>query len=85
MYIYSNIVQPRLVGDGSVRLLRAVTTTGDYHRVIKEEFKNIQYVPLEFLKMDQIHIDIVDSFGNDINFGRGQMVVTLHIAPQDNL
>ena len=34
MYIYSNIVQPRLVGDTSVRLLQVVTTQGNRYQMV---------------------------------------------------
>ena len=71
MYIYSNIVQPRLVSDTSVRLLKMVTTQGNRYQMVKEEFKNVQYVPVEYLQTDQIHIHIADSLGNEVDFGRG--------------
>ena len=84
MYIYSNIVQPRLISDTSVHLLRSVTTQGNRYQMVKEEFKNVR-VPLEYLQTDQIHIHIADSLGNEVDFERGRVVVTLHVVRQDDL
>ena len=73
------------MGDTSIHLLRVVTTQGNCYQMVKEEFKDVQYVPLEYLQMDQIHIHIANRLRNEVYFGRGRVVVTIRIVRQDDL
>ena len=47
IYVYCNIVQPQIVGNTMVPLLRTIPVSGNLGDVITKTFTNIQYVPVQ--------------------------------------
>ena len=47
IYVYCNIVQPQIVGNTSVPLLRTIAVSGKSGDVITKTFNNIRYVPVQ--------------------------------------
>ena len=46
MFIYSNIVQPRIVGDAMVPLVRVLAVHGTHNEYVVDNFYHLQYLPL---------------------------------------
>ena len=78
LYIYSNIVEPSMVGDALVPLLRIVPIEGSSGKMVSHTYQNIQYLPLQQRQFDTIEIDIRDDTGLPVPFERGKVVVALH-------
>jgi hypothetical protein len=78
LYVYCNIVKPRVVGDSMVSLLRSVPVTKKHGENVFKSFHNVHYVPLSTRNFHDIEIDIRDDTGTRIPFEGGRVVVTLH-------
>lgn len=78
LYVYCDIVRPRVVGDSLVNLLRTVPVTGAQGDVVYHSFQHVQYIPLANLNFDTIEIDIRDDTGKRVSFEGGRVVTTLH-------
>ena len=72
LYVYTNVVESRVVGDSVVPLLRIVPLEGKHGDVVS---KNITVLHREFTT---IEIDIRDDAGRHVPFERGRVTVTLH-------
>lgn len=64
IYVYCDIMKPRLVGGERARCLRVMPASSQMNK----EFKNIEYYPLEKTFFDSISIMITDQYGTQINF-----------------
>ena len=80
LYVYSDLVQPSLVGDALVPLLRVVPIQGKRDsELCYVEYIKPTYVPLTKLAFSTIEIYITDSTGRPIPFLFGKTTVVLHI------
>lgn len=79
MYIYSDIVASRPVGNIQSPLLRTIPVTGKFNQHELVEFKNPQYVQVNTTETDIINIVITTDEGNEIDFKNGKISITLHI------
>ena len=80
----SSVVQPRIVGNSFVPLLRIVRITGKHGEVVSKQFDNIHYVPLLTREFDTVEVDIRDDTGRSVPFERGKVTVTLHFRRRKN-
>ncbi len=78
MYIYSNILSNRIVGDSLVPLLRPVAIHGTHNEYVMENFFHLQYVPLQLRNFRTIEIDLRNSMGHPMPFHSGEAILTLH-------
>lgn len=78
IFIHCNIVQPQLVGDLYVPLLRTVAVKGQTDDVVSEAFSNIHYMSIERSTFQEIEIHITDDLGRTIPFQHGRVIVKLH-------
>jgi roadblock/LC7 domain-containing protein len=78
LFIYCDVVEPVVVGDAKVPLLRTVNIGGKEGLTINRIYQNVQYVPLHRKQFDTVEIDIRDDTGRRVPFERGKVVVTLH-------
>lgn len=81
MFVYGDIVEPRMVGDVYAPLLRIIQTVGKNFRRGGTEIRilsSAHYVPLLLTNFHTIEIDIRDSQGKSIPFTGGTLTVTLH-------
>lgn len=78
IYVYCPLVEPQMVGDSRVPLVRIVPIQGSPGHVTSKEFQPIHYVPLQQRQFQEIEIMLRDDTGNPIPFERGKVVVTLH-------
>jgi hypothetical protein len=78
LYVYCPLVEPRMVGDAQVPLLRIVPVEGIDAEMVTRVFDPVQYCPLVLRRFQNVEIDIRDATGVKIPFERGRVVVTLH-------
>ena len=77
LYVYCDLVRPRVVGHSMVPLLRVVPTKGRRGENVQESFHHIQFVPMCMHNFHEIEIDIRDDTGMRVPFETGRVVVTL--------
>ena len=80
LYVYSDIVQKRLVGDDMLPLLKVVPAEPRISKTSHKwvTFQNVEYVPAVKTNVDTIEINIRRDDGQIIPFENGKVVVTLH-------
>ncbi len=78
MYIYSNIVEPRIVGDAMVPLLRVLAVHGTHNEYVVDNFYHLQYTPVRLRNFRTIEIDLRNNLGKPMPFHSGEAVLTLH-------
>ena len=78
LYVYSSIVEPRIVGDKIAPLLRIVPITGRHGEMVTTRFDHVQYIPLLSREFGRVETEIRDDTGRPVPFERGKVTVTLH-------
>ena len=79
MYLYTDIVEPQLVGDSKVSLLKVVKCAGEFGENVTVSFPNLQYVPVNVKSFETVEIDIKDDTQEKVPFEFGKVIVTLFI------
>ena len=82
IYVYCNIVQPQIVRNTSVPLLRTIPVSGNSGDVITKMFTNIQYMPVQRKSFEDIEILLTTDTGYPMPFERGKVIVTLYFKKQ---
>ena len=79
-FVYSNIVEPQLVGDVYAPLLRTVAIPAKLERGAQERmtYDSPHYVPVLMDEISTIEINIKRDTGENISFATGKTVCTLH-------
>ena len=77
-FVYCDIVEPQLVGDVNVPLLRSVAIKGQDGEVVSKSFDNIHYIGLGRSTFQDIEIHITDDTGTRVPFEYGRVIVKLH-------
>jgi hypothetical protein len=79
MYIYTNIIEPVDMNDGTKQLLKMVNTRGEPWKTTHEVFTHPMYLPVrKGGKIGMIHVLICDATGTPVSFQSGTVVLTLH-------
>ena len=78
MYLYTDIVEPQLVGDSKVSLLKVVKCSGEFGDNVSVNFPNLQYVPVNVKSFETVEIDVKDDTQEKVPFEFGKVIVTLH-------
>ena len=78
LYIYSDIIEPQIVGHTVAPLLRVITVKGKDGDMIHETFDRPHYLPISRKNFQTIETVIRTHTGNLVPFERGQLIVKLH-------
>lgn len=78
MYVYSDIVEPQIVGDIQAPLLRIVKVKGNDGEVISSHYDRPHYMPVIRNNFQTIEIEIRLNSGSLVPFERGKVIVILH-------
>ena len=70
LYVYSSIVEPRIVGDKIAPLLRIVTITGRHGEMVAARFDHVQYMPVLSRVFEAVEIEIRDDTGRPVSVRR---------------
>ena len=79
LYVYTSIVEPRVVGSSVLPLLRIVPIEGKHGDLVSKSFDNVQYVAVSHKEFTTIEVDIRDDTGRPVPFERGRTTVTFHV------
>lgn len=79
LYVYTNLIEPQIVGDTLAPLLRVVPTdTWGEVRNSSVNFKHVYYIPVVNGNSETVEILIRRDNGKPVSFQSGKVVVTLH-------
>ena len=79
LFIYSDIVEPQVVGDSSAPLLRIVGVENEqFNNTVVHTYSPPHYVSVIRRQFETIEIDIRDDTGLRIPFQSGRVIVKLH-------
>ena len=85
LYVYTDLIEPQLVGNTYAPLLKIVHVEGKFGNSIEKVFYNRHYIPVCVKTFGQIHVDIKDSANQYIEFDSGKCILTLHFRKQTSL
>ena len=78
LYVYSNVIQTKLVGDSSEPLLSVVPLRGVFWEMAFKEYSAPVYTPLAKHVFSTIEMYITDSAGRPVPLSSGKVTVLLH-------
>ena len=78
VFVYTDIVQPRPVGDRVVPLLRTLPPMDTQTETVHHLFEKPHYIPLSRFSFDTVEIYLTNDRGENISFVNGHTIVTLH-------
>ena len=79
LFVYCNVVEPRIVGDTTTSLLRIVPVNHDDRgKNVTRTYEKIFYCPVATKNFSSIEILIRDDTGQAVSFEFGKVTVTLH-------
>ena len=87
IYIYSDILNPRIVGNVKAPLFRQVEVPSKkpFGQDIHIKYKNLFYHPLNHFEINTIQIILKDDTGRDIQFKFGRISLSLHFRKINKL
>ena len=85
IYVYCDLIEPRVVGDRMAQLLRVVPVEGRSGEMVTRIYENVHYTPIQRKSFESVEIDIRDSLGKKVPFERGTLNVTLHFRRRRHL
>ena len=65
-FVYTDVVESRIVGDSLVPLLRCLPVRGVHGATVSDRFTNVHYVPLLHKEFGTIEVDIRDDTGQRV-------------------
>ena len=78
IYVYTDVVESRIVGESLATLLRALSVSGSHGATVSDRFTNIHYVPLLHSHFHSIEMDIRNDTGRRVPFEYDRVTVTLN-------
>ena len=78
VYIYSDLVSARPVGDTMAPLLRIVPMSDKKQEVVHYTFAKPHYIPLNRFQFNSTEILLTTDQGKTISFSSGSTIMTLH-------
>ena len=83
IFVYCDSVQPQVVGDANVPLLRTVPIEGKMDDVVTRTYTNMQYIKFQRKSFEEVEILLRDDTGNPVPFERGKVLATLHFGQKN--
>ena len=78
LYVYTNIIEPRFVGDAEAPLLRIVPIEGKSGQTLLKTYENVHYLSILQKSFSSIEVYIRKDTGEPVPFELGKVVITLH-------
>lgn len=82
LYVYSNLVEPQIIGDTKAPLLRVVNVSNsakNWGNSLVKGFQHIQYLPVIASGTDTIEMLIRRDDGGEISFQNGKCCAVVHL------
>jgi hypothetical protein len=86
LMVYTDIIEPQLVGNTRSELLQCVTKTGFFNRTTEKIFTNPHYIPVNRCFINNININVRTPNGEYARFesATSKVLVKLHFRPIKN-
>ncbi len=78
IFVYCDVIEPQIVGESQVKLLRTVSANGDFSETSCSDFFKYKYLPVRSGYIRTIEVELRDNKGQLINFQSGDVLVELH-------
>ena len=78
LHVYCDLVEPQIVGDSLVPLLRCVHVEGNHGDIVEKMFESPHYIPVLPSEISQVSVEIKDDRNQFVPFDFGKVVVKLH-------
>ena len=78
IYVYSDVIQTKIVGDSSESLLSVVPLRGVFGEMTFKEYSSPVHTPLANHVFSTIEMNITDSAVRPASFSSGKVIVLLH-------
>ncbi len=78
LYIYTDLIEPQIVGDSETQLLRIVPLRGEFGDVVVNDYTNIHYLNVLNKRFDSVEVSIKDHTSTPIHFQYGKTILKLH-------
>ena len=85
LYVYCDVLEPRVVGDTLAPLLRIVPVEGKHGDLITRIYENVHYIRVQKKNFQTVEINIRDRTGKKVSFEPGTLNVTLHFRRRKRL
>jgi hypothetical protein len=79
LFVYSNLVANRLVGNASVPLLRTIPLYNNRYQTVRHEFRCLYYIPTNTFEGRIVNVKVTRDNGHVVNFPGGKLVLNIHI------
>lgn len=79
LFVYTNIIENIICGDSKANLLRVIPCMDSRNDTISQSFQLVRYVNVRSEYVDNIRLQILDSFGQEIVI-QGYICVILHFS-----
>ena len=83
-YVYCDLIEPVVVGDTKVPLLRTVIIDGNTNQLINHIYNTPIYTPLQRKNFGTVEINIMTDTGEPVPFISGKSLVVLHFRRASN-
>jgi hypothetical protein len=78
IFLYTDIIQPQVVGSSLVPMLRMINIRSDDGEAVTDVLQTPYYMELSRSTIENITIVVCDEFGNEIPFDKGIFTTSLH-------
>jgi hypothetical protein len=78
LYVYSDVVSDRLVGDALAPLLRVVPISNARNDTSHVEFSSVHYLPVADHSIEVVRMRVMRDNGDEVRFNGGKVIVNLH-------
>ena len=85
LYVYCDILEPRVVGDTLAPLVRIVPVEGKHGDLITRIYENVHYIRVQKKNFQTVEINIRDRTGKKVSFEPGTLNITLHFRRRKRL
>ena len=85
MYIYCDVLEPRVVGDTMAPPLRVVPISGEHGEMITRTYQNVHYIPIQKKMFQELELNLRTDTRQLIPFERGKVTITLHFRKRSTL
>jgi hypothetical protein len=79
LFVYCNLIEPQVVGNSLVPILRTVTIEGKHGDFINKIFLSPHYAKLRTKTFDTVEIAIKTDTDQEVQFNFGKVIVKLHL------
>ena len=85
MYIYCDVLEPRVIVDTMALLLRVAPISGEHGEMITRTSQNVHYIPIQKKMFQELELNMRTDTGQLIPFKRGKVTITPQFRKRSTL